>query len=187
MVKKKVETVREIIYLSYANLAMAHTAVTNRQEKYSTFNYMIRAKLLKGLTDGTMNIRSIFDDEKIKLQTGQVCNYCGASKNLTLDHIFPKKFILEDTAENLVFACKTCNSSKGKKDLIEWMSYKEQFLPLMVIRRYLKLIYNYCLENDLIDKRIEELKDQNLPFKIELLPTKYPNPKELKLSMALNH
>ncbi|MDO9154964.1 MAG: hypothetical protein Q7U47_14855 [Paludibacter sp.] len=74
MAKQKVETVRELIYLSYANLAMAHTAIDKKQEKYGTFNFMIRARLFKGLKEGTMNMRTIFDDEKIKLQSGQVSN-----------------------------------------------------------------------------------------------------------------
>ena len=47
--KKKYSTVRELIYWSYANLAMAHTAV--EQEKYERFNYMIRSKLFKGLKE----------------------------------------------------------------------------------------------------------------------------------------
>ncbi|OJV33691.1 MAG: hypothetical protein BGO29_02245 [Bacteroidales bacterium 36-12] len=180
--KQKIETVRELIYLSYANLAMAHTAVDKKQEKYGTFNYMIRAKLFKGLKEGTMNMRTIFDDEKIKLQTGQICNYCGSTEKLALDHIFPQKYGGKDDAENLIFACKTCNSSKGKKDLMEWMSFRGQFLPLMTIRRYLKLIFNYCLENNLIDKNIEELKEMELPFNISLLPTNFPNPNELILN-----
>jgi len=64
MAKQKIETVRELIYLSYSNLAMAHTAVDKKQDKYEAFNYMIRAKLFKGLKTGTMNMRTIFDDEK---------------------------------------------------------------------------------------------------------------------------
>jgi len=183
MAKQKIETVRELIYLAYSNLAMAHTAVDKKQEKYETFNFMIRAKLFKGLNDGTMCMRTIFDDEKIKLQTGQICNYCGSTERLALDHIFPHKLGGKDNAENLIFACRTCNSSKGKKDLMEWMNLREQFLPLMIIRRYLKLTFNYCIENDLIDKKIDELKDMELPFKINLLPTNYPNPSELTLNI----
>ena len=183
MVKRKIETVREQIYWSYANLAMVHTAVDKKQEKYERFNYMIRAKLFKGLTDGNMNMRTIFDDEKIKLKTGQICNYCGSAEKLTLDHIFPQKFGGQDTAENLIFACRSCNSSKGKKDLMEWMIFRGQFLPLMIIRRYLKLTFNYCIENNLIDRKIEELKELKLPFKIDFLPTSFPNPKELTLSI----
>ena len=114
MVKQEIETVRELIYFSYANLAMAHTAVDKRLEKYEPFNFMIRAKLFKGLKEGKMNIRTIFDDEKIKLQTGQICNYCGSKDNLALDHIFPQKLGGQDYTENLIFACRTCNISKGK-------------------------------------------------------------------------
>jgi hypothetical protein len=184
MAKQKIEIVRELIYWSYANLAMAHMAIEKKHEKYGMINYMIRAKLFKGLKDGTMNMRTIFDDEKIKIQIGKICNYCGSSDKLALDHIFPQKLGGKDDAENLIFACKSCNSSKGKKDLIEWMNFRGEFLPLMIIRRYLKLTFNYCLENQLIDKNIEELKDLELPFKIELLPTSFPKPYKLILNIG---
>ncbi|WP_339699615.1 HNH endonuclease signature motif containing protein [Algoriphagus aquimarinus] len=183
MAEKKYEIVRELIYYSYANLAMAHSAIDKKQEKYAMVNYMIRAKLFKGLKDGTMNMKSIFDDEKIKLKTGTICNYCGSAERLALDHIFPKKFGGLDDAENLIFACRSCNSSKGKKDLIEWMNTRDKFLPLMIIRRYLKLTYKYCVSHELLDKKIEELMNLELPFKIELLPTKFPKPNLLVLNM----
>jgi len=186
MAKQKIDTVRELIYYSYANLAMAHTAVDKKQEKYGTFNFMIRAKLFKGLKNGTMNMRTIFDDEKIKIQTGKICNYCGSTEKLALDHIFPQKYGGKDKAENLIFACRTCNSSKGKKDLMEWMAFRGQFLPLMIIRRYLKLTFNYCNENELLDKKIEELKLMELPFRIDLLPTSFPKPNELILNINEN-
>ncbi len=184
MAKQQIETVRELIYHSYANLAMAHSAVVKKQEKYGTINFIIRARLLKGLKEGTMNMRTIFDDEKIKLQTGQICNYCGATEHLALDHIFPQKYGGQDIAENLIFACRTCNSSKGKKDLLEWMNYRGQFLPLMIVRRYLKLTFNFCNENGLLDKKIAELDKLGLPFIIELLPLKFPNPGELVLNIS---
>jgi hypothetical protein len=187
MAKQKIYTVKEQIFYSYANLAMAHTAVDRNQNEYGTFNYVIRAKLLKGLNEGTMNMRSIFDDEKIKLETGQICNYCGSNENLALDHIFPQKFGGKDIAENLIYACKTCNSSKGKKDLMEWMSFRKEFLPLMIIRRYIKLVYNYCSENQLMDKKIDELNEIELPFKIELLPISFPKPNELVLNIKIKN
>lgn len=184
MTKQKIETVRELIYYSYANLAMAHTAVDKQQEKYERFNFMIRAKLFKGLKEGTMNMRTIFDDEKIKLQTGQVCNYCGSTEKLALDHIFPEKYGGKDDAENLIFACKSCNSSKGKKDLMEWMNFKGRFLPLMIIRRYLKLTFNYCNTYNLLDSNIDDLKTMELPFKIDFLPTEFPRPNGLVLKIT---
>lgn len=187
MAKQKIETVRHLIYYSYANLAMAHTAIDKKQEKYEMFNFMIRAKLFKGLKDGTMSMRTIFDDEKIKLQTGQICNYCGSPDKLALDHIFPQKFGGRDDAENLIFACRTCNSSKGKKDLMEWMAFRGDFLPLMIIRRYLKLTYSYCEQNGLLNKKIDELKLMELPFKINLLPTAFPKPLGLVLNIEVEN
>lgn len=183
MADKKIDSVRHLIFYSYANLAMAHMAIENKHEKYGMINYMIRAKLFKGLKDGTMNMRTIFDDERIKLQTGQICNYCGSGQKLALDHIFPLRLGGRDDAENLIFACRTCNSSKGKKDLMEWMDFRGQFLPLMIIRRYLKLVFNYCIENGLIDMQIEDLLDLELPFRIDLLPIKFPKPSQLKLNI----
>lgn len=180
---KKIKTLGELVYRPYANLAMAHTAVERGQEKYGPFNYMIRAKLFKGLKEGTMSMRTIFDDEKIKLQTGQICNYCGSNENLALDHILAKKMGGKDDAENLLFACRSCNSSKGKKDLMEWMNFRGEYLPLMVIRRYLKLLFRYCSENDLLDKKVDEIIASQMPFKLEYIPIKYPNPTKLKLNI----
>ncbi len=179
---KKYETVEELIFWSYSNLAMAHTAVERGQEKYGTFNYIIRSKLFKGLKDGTMSMRTIFDDEKVKLETGMICNYCGSNEKLSLDHVFAQKRGGKDDADNLIFACRSCNSSKGKKDLMEWMEYRGSFLPLMVIRRYLKLVHKYCKEHEILERRVEELKHTELPFKLEFIPTKYPKPIGLKMN-----
>ena len=128
-------------------------------------------------------MRTIFDDEKIKLQTGQVCNYCGTDEKLSMDHILAKNYVLKDNAENLIYACRSCNSSKGKKDLMEWMIYKEDFFPLMVIRRYLKLTFQYCDENGLLDLPVEEAEQMELPFKVQYIPTDFPAPDTLRLTI----
>ena len=166
---------------------MAHSAVERNQTKYNTFNYIIRAKLFKGLKDGTMNIRSIFDDEKIKMNLGMYCNYCGSPEHISLDHIHPVKLGGEDKGENLIYACRTCNSSKGKKDLMEWMNDKQKFLPLMVIRRYLKLTYLYCSENNLLNKDISEIDELKIPYNLKFIPIKFPKPSELKLNVEIDN
>ncbi len=43
------------------------------------------------------------------------CQYCGASQNLTIDHVFPKSRGGKDTWENLVTACDDCNVKKGNR------------------------------------------------------------------------
>ena len=179
--KKELSTVKEVLFWSYANLAMAHTAVDRKQVKYVTLNYMIRARLFKGLIEGTMNIRTLFDDEKIKLLSGNKCSYCGSTENLALDHIFPQILGGKDSGDNLVYACRPCNSSKGKKDMMEWMSYKNTFPPLMILRRYLKLVIVYCIEKDLLECPVSDLKNKSTPFNIDYIPMSYPKPDELVL------
>lgn len=44
---------------------------------------------------------------------GHICQYCGATKKLTIDHVIPKCRGGEDTWENLVVACSSCNTKKG--------------------------------------------------------------------------
>ena len=71
MSEAKYSNLKELIFWSYANLAMAHAGIDKQHLKYGTFHYIIRAKLFKGLKDGTMNIRSIFADEKVKVSSIQ--------------------------------------------------------------------------------------------------------------------
>lgn len=44
--KKELKTVKELLFYSYANLAMAHSALTNQQDKYTVPNYMITSKAI---------------------------------------------------------------------------------------------------------------------------------------------
>jgi len=44
---------------------------------------------------------------------GGKCQYCGTSKDLTLDHVIPRSKGGKSTWTNLVTACKKCNSVKG--------------------------------------------------------------------------
>jgi len=46
------------------------------------------------------------------------CQYCGQhSPNLTIDHIVPRHLGGEDTWQNLITACKSCNHRKGGRTL----------------------------------------------------------------------
>ena len=43
------------------------------------------------------------------------CRYCGSRRRLTIDHVFPECRGGRDTLNNLVTACKSCNSAKGPR------------------------------------------------------------------------
>ena len=44
---------------------------------------------------------------------GHKCQYCGTSKDLTLDHLIPRSKGGKSSWTNLVTACKKCNAKKG--------------------------------------------------------------------------
>jgi 5-methylcytosine-specific restriction endonuclease McrA len=55
---------------------------------------------------------------KALARDGYVCHYCGAeNKDMTIDHIIPISVApeLAIDIENMVTACKPCNSSKGSR------------------------------------------------------------------------
>ena len=175
-------TIREQIARSYANLARAHSALGRGARKYTTLDHMIRAKLQRGLIDGTMKMRSLYDDERIKMTTRQVCSYCGDTDRLCADHLIPKMRGGPDASDNLILACRRCNSSKGGRDLLEWMSARNRFPPLFLLRRYIKIIARYCEEHGRLDSALDRLDDESpMPFDVRMLPTRFPPLDELTM------
>lgn len=53
--------------------------------------------------------------EFIKEKQGYLCYYCGKRKKLTRDHIIPVMKGGSDSMENIIGACRGCNSKKGIK------------------------------------------------------------------------
>lgn len=174
-------TVAEHIYWSYANLAMAHDGVARGISAYDKTSYAIRMRLYKGLLSGKMQIGTLFGDERWKMENGARCVYCGATETLSVDHIFARNKGGADDVENLVCSCKSCNSSKGKKDMMTWYRERDQWPSIMILRRYLKLVYQQCLEMDIIDKSLEEVDESSLPFSLKDLPLYLPKPEALSL------
>lgn len=164
------ETVRERIAWSYANLARAHAALFEGAAKYTVTHHMIRARMFKGLKTGTLQIGTLFDDEVTKLKYAKACCYCGGSERLSLDHLIPRISGGSDSADNLVWACRSCNSSKGDRDLLFWMASQSRFPPLLVLRRYTKLMARFCDQEGLLDLPLADALSRDLPFRLDLLP-----------------
>jgi hypothetical protein len=131
---------------------------------------MIRAKLFKGLMDGTMNVGSLLDEEREKLASNRCCVYCGTSDRLSLDHLVPVSLGGSDSPENIVYACRRCNSSKGGQDLLAWSFRHDRFPPLMVLRRYLKLAFVAAEAAQLLEVDVEDPRCEDLPFRLDLMP-----------------
>jgi len=175
----KPTSVGELLHWSYANLAMAHSAVAAKADTYGRVQYMIRARLYKGLNAGTMTIGPIADDEKLKMILPQACCYCASKENLSVDHLIPTKKGGRNVGDNLVWACRSCNSSKCAIDALDWLSARKQFPPLLLLRRYLKLAVEICKEREIMNSPLEGV--QYLPFSLLAVPLAYPKPSELRL------
>jgi 5-methylcytosine-specific restriction endonuclease McrA len=52
---------------------------------------------------------------------GHRCIYCGATEDLTLDHVIPLAAGGAHSEDNLVVACRSCNASKNARPLEEWL------------------------------------------------------------------
>jgi len=174
-------TVAERLYWSYANLAMAEMAVHDRDPKYSRKHFMIRARLYSGLTKGTMSPRSLMRDQRIRMRLPQECVYCGGTNFLAIDHIVPTNRGGADTGDNVVWACRKCNSSKSDRDLFAWwFECRTGFPPLFVVRIYLKQAIAYCVAQKLMDHLWADVPQH--PFSFDHIPTSYPEPETLTFS-----
>ena len=115
------------------------------------------------LLSGEKAVRSIDEkDERYKLD-GR-CVYCDQLAD-SVDHLIPRLRHGPDSADNLVPACRACNSSKGGRDVFAWAATKG-FCPLKVHRRYLVLAWNWTNRAGLLDASFEALRASNPPFRV---------------------
>jgi len=175
----EIATLGELLHWSYANLAMAHSAITAKAEKYGRTQFMIRSRLYKGLNNQIMSIGPLADDERLKMVLPQACCYCGSGDYLSVDHHIPTRRGGANTGDNLVWACRSCNSSKCARDALEWLMEKNQFPPILLLRRYLKLAIEMSQEINLMDTPLAEAPE--LPFSLSAIPRAFPQPSQLRL------
>ena len=175
----EITTVGELLHWSYANLAMAHSAIDAKAEKYGRTQFMVRARLYAGLNKQTMNIGPLADDERLKMVLPQACCYCGSREYLSVDHLIPTKRGGANTGDNLVWACRSCNSSKCARDALEWLAERNQFPPVLLLRRYLKLAIEMSRERNLMNAPLAAAPE--LPFSLSAIPKAYPLPSQLRL------
>lgn len=175
----EITTIGELLHWSYANLAMAHSAVTAKAEEYGRIQFMIRSRLYAGLNRQTMSIGSLVDDERLKMILPQACCYCGSRECLCADHLMPTRRGGANDGDNLVWACRACNSSKCDRDVLEWLAKRGQFPSVLLLRRYLKLAIEICRERRLMNTPLAHPPE--LPFSLSAIPRAYPRPGELRL------
>jgi hypothetical protein len=155
---KYVNTVRHLIYWQYAQLIAKAAGFED--------NYGFVISRYKKLASGDMQWSSSVRDYQKELDKGRICVYCGATTNLSTDHIVPisrggvdpRISRLVDSSDNCVCACKKCNTSKGDRDVFEWYGpQRTDEIPKLVLSKFLKLSYTLHETQGTLD-----LKDPNM-------------------------
>jgi 5-methylcytosine-specific restriction endonuclease McrA len=106
-----VKTIHDEILFEYAKL-ISRSAFNKLEWAFITNTFF---KLKKGEIKISDTIREWENEQTLPKQ----CVYCGSGENLTTDHLIPKNRGGDNSADNLVIACKSCNSSRGDKGVFE--------------------------------------------------------------------
>ncbi len=147
-----IKTVKDWILFQYAAV-IARAILRSKGEdssKRSVLNkhFGLIVHQYKILDSGKKSMSDYLRDEKIAIKNdNHECIYCGSTEDLTYEHIIPRSIIgkfMSDKGHNLVLCCKSCNSSKGNRELFEWWESKfgREDLPRKhVLSKYLKFLY----------------------------------------------
>lgn len=145
-----VKTYGDLICYEYAKLIAAVADMEN--------NYGFIMDRMKKLKQGEIEMSDVVREDRYQMQEGmEECIYCGATENITFDHLIPTSEGGPDIISNQVPACQSCNSSKGARDVIEWYQEENTSIPRIVWGKYLKLHYDYYQEEGMLE---EELPDE---------------------------
>ena len=148
-------TVRELLTQHYAYLVRAAAARNARAQRYTTEHHALAVAFYRDVLAGRKRIGSFFHEERARLGVAR-CAYCGETERLSVDHLVPRLAGGPDDANNLIPACRPCNSSKGSSDVMAWHVRKGRFPRRAVVRRYVKLAWRWCERHHRLDCPVED-------------------------------
>jgi len=126
-----VSTIREEIYYEYAKL-VSRSAYKSLERGFITDRF-------KKLRDGEITISGTIREWEREQELPRQCVYCSSMMDLTTDHLIPRSRGGDDSADNVVLACQSCNTSRGEKGIFEWLGLKEKDkLHRLIAGKYLK-------------------------------------------------
>ena len=71
----------------------------------------------------------------------QECVFCSSCENLQIDHLIPRSRGGPDSADNMVWSCRSCNASRGDQGVFQWLGLKKKDqLHRLVAGKYLKAL-----------------------------------------------
>jgi 5-methylcytosine-specific restriction endonuclease McrA len=150
MPPKYVKTIQDEILYEYAKL-ISRSAYGNLERAFITDRFFKFKREEIRISD---TIREWEREQSLPKE----CVYCGAKEELSTDHIIPINRGGDDSADNLVLACKSCNSSKGDKGVFEWLGLKKKDnLHRLVAGKYLKQLLKIHQEKGTLNMTRDDL------------------------------
>ena len=160
MPDRDVITIRDVIYFQYAKLIArsAHKLPDGHAVKAKCYGFV--KKTFRDLQSGRKRWSDILREDRQLVEAPKACLYCGATDNLTWEHIVPRSLKINDRCatcdviqgiHNQVWCCAACNSRKGARGLYSF--YREilpekpkfyDYIPALAEKKYLKTVYSCC-------------------------------------------
>jgi len=148
--------VEDIIFYYYAKLIIAPSAGLKGNYRFIIHTY-------KRLKSGEIRM-SDYERELFHLANmPNICAFCGStSARCQTTHLVSKSIDVRPGIHNLVYACESCNISKGQKDLVEWwcneLKKPRDELPRVPLGLYLKIAYELHKINFSLGKSCQSLE-----------------------------
>ncbi|GBD88119.1 hypothetical protein BMS3Abin03_02053 [bacterium BMS3Abin03] len=161
MPDREVQTVKDLIYYQYSKLICRSAFKIPDGVQAKGKHYGFIKNTFRDLKSGYKNWSDIIREDLQFVEVEKKCIYCGSEETVTREHIVPKSLFIKNecttcdriqSIHNLIWACRSCNSSKGTIGLYEFYKLKypdeNKFYDLihpLAEKKYLKTMY-YCHE-----------------------------------------
>jgi len=156
-----IKTLGDLIFWQYAKIISESAGLGKR-------NWGFVMKKFKQLQQGEIFWNEIREYVKEREKKDE-CIFCGTKTSLTMDHLLPRSLNGPDDEKNIIWVCKTCNSSKGSKRIYELWTIKKGLegakydVPRIAEGKYLKFLYETLKERGMLNLTMNEIKKQICP------------------------
>ncbi|MDK2859482.1 MAG: hypothetical protein PWP25_668 [Sphaerochaeta sp.] len=152
MPPKYVKTMQEELFYEYAKLI-------SRSAFNGKINYGFVSNRFKALRDGKITISGTIREWQREQELPKECVFCGAQENLHMDHLIPRSRGGKDSADNMVWSCRSCNTSRGDKGVFVWLGLKRKDnLHCLVAGKYLKQLFELHEEKGTMNIREDTIE-----------------------------
>ena len=147
-----VKTIREEILYEYAKL-ISRSAFDGR------INRAFVTDRFKALRDGQAIMSGTFREWQKEQELPRECVFCRTCSGLQVDHLIPRSRGGTDSADNTVWSCDVCNSSRGSQGVFQWLGLKKKDdLHRLVAGKYLKQLHELHQQHGTLDVDKESIR-----------------------------